>query len=383
VIPRFLCYRVSVILGLYIRDVIPFRFLINPQTPRHGYLFADAEKPWSTNVITETLSTETARRIGFKLTWADYRHVAKAIDRQFIRGRDAVFDDYDDDEEDEDPSMVHDLMQTHSAHVGQVRYGRLTDLTRNISPESMNLFRDVSDKWQRWLGLVSRQPTDDDYETERQDDEPNEPIETQLLKAIHDLYGPSKNWRSPEQEKAVIAVASGVSPLFIIFPTGFGKSLAFLLPAKLKSAGVTIVITPLVALGENIVETCKKANVDCVFYGRSPLRMAKVVVVMADTAIGNEFTQYANEIKLMDKLDRVIWDEVHKMQTDTYRSRLMEGSNWSLDVQEIFLTATWPPYLQKIFIKRWKIQNATTIRIPNRKPRVRYTVKVFKDDEFE
>jgi DEAD/DEAH box helicase len=250
--------------------VIPFRFLINAETPRHGFLFADAEKPWSTDVLTETLAIESAARISFRLTWADYRHVAKAIDREFIRGQDAILDDYDGDEDDEDPSNVHDLMQTHSSHTAEVKYGRLTDLTRNISAESINLFREVSDKWQRWLGLVSRQPMDDDDEMEMEEQEPEEPTETQLVKAMHDLYGPSNSWRSPEQEKAVVAVVNGVSPLFIIFPTGYGKSSAFLLPAKLRSAGVTIVITPLIALGKNIVDTCQDARVDCIFYGRSP-----------------------------------------------------------------------------------------------------------------
>lgn len=370
-------------LGLYIRDVIPFRFLINPETPRHGFLFADAEKPWSTNEITETLVTESALRIGFALTWADYRHVAKAIDREFIRGADAVFDDYDGDDEEEDPSELHDVMQGHSAHMGKRGYGKLTDLTRNITPESMNLFRDVSDKWQRWLGLVSRQPMDDDEEMEMEEQEEVEPIETQLLKAMHDTYGASQNWRSPEQEKAVVSVANGISPLFIIFPTGFGKSSAFILPAKLKGAGVTIVVVPTIALGNNILRTCKDALVDCIFYGRSPPRMAKVVVVMADTVVGKEFTQYANEIKLMGKLDRLAWDEIHKLETDTYRTKLMETSDWSLGVDEVFITATWPPYIHRKFVRRWKIRNETVIRIPNKKPKVRYTVSVFKDDEFE
>jgi hypothetical protein len=357
--------------------------LIDPETPRHGFLFADGEKPWSTDVMTDILATESASRISFRLTWRDYRHVAKAIDREFIRGPDAVFDDYDDDDDEEDSSEVHDLMHGHSAHVAEIKYGRLTDLTRNVSPESMNLFRDVSDKWQKWLGLISRQPIDDDEEMEREEQEQEEPTETQLIKAMHDLYGPSKNWRTPEQEKAVIATVEGVSPLFIIFPTGYGKSSVFLLPAKLKGAGVTIVIVPLIALGDNILEECQKAHIDCIFYGRSPPRMAKVVVVMAETAAGKEFIQYANGIKLMGKLDRVIRDEIHKWETDTFRPKLMASSDWSLGVQEVFLTATWPSYMVKQFIQRWKIQNATTIRIPNIKPRVRYTVKIFKDNEFE
>src|SRR5271169_1990990 len=116
-------------LGLYLRDVIPFRRMIDPETPRHGFLFADKEKPWGTNVITKTLTTESEARIGFRLTWSDYRHIVKAIDRKFIRGKDALLDDddddFDDEEEDGDLSTVHDLMQAHSRRIGDQKYAQL------------------------------------------------------------------------------------------------------------------------------------------------------------------------------------------------------------------------------------------------------------------
>ena len=34
--------------------------------------------------------------------------------------------------------------------------------------------------------------------------------------------------------------------------------------------------------------------------------MARVIIVTADIVVGKEFTQYANEIKLMNKLDRIV-----------------------------------------------------------------------------
>ena len=77
---------------------------------------------------------------------------------------------------------------------------------------------------------MSRQPMKSDEEIETKEKKSDEPIKTQLVKAMHDLYESSKNWRSPEQERAVVAVANGISPLFIIFPTEFGKSSAFLFP---------------------------------------------------------------------------------------------------------------------------------------------------------
>jgi superfamily II DNA helicase RecQ len=98
---------------------------------------------------------------------------------------------------------------------------------------------------------------------------------------------------------------------------------------------------------------------------------------------GKEFSHFANEIKLMGKLDRIVWDEIHKWITDTYRPKMMDSSDWMRDVPAIYITATWPPSLQRDFMRRWKIEDETTIRIANQKPRVRYTVCVFKDDEFE
>jgi hypothetical protein len=79
--------------------------MINPNTPRHGFLFADDER-WTTSQLTDVMTRETANRIGFRMTTQEYRHVAIAIDRKFIRGRDA---EADDDEEDEE---AHDYNQT-------------------------------------------------------------------------------------------------------------------------------------------------------------------------------------------------------------------------------------------------------------------------------
>jgi len=372
-------------LGLYLRDVIPFRHMVNPETPRHGFLFADKDKPWGTDVITKVLTTETEARIAFRLTWSEYRHIAKAIDRKFIRGEDADLDDNDDldDDSEDDLSAVHDLMQAHSRRTGDQKYAQMSGITRQLSSESIDLFRNVSDRWQRWFKLVSRQPRDDIYEPEKKTQAPEEPIETQLVKAMHDRFGRSNNWRSAEQKEATIAVATGVSPLFITFPTGFGKSFCFLLPAMLKRAGSTILIVPLVALAEDMLKRCQDARIDCIIYGRTPARMAKVIIVIPETAIGKQFTHFANEIKLLGKLDRIVWDEVHKMGTDTYRPKIMESCNWTLGTQEVFITATSPPYLHTQFKRRWKIQDERMIRIPNQKPRVCYNVHVFEDDDFE
>src|SRR5437773_6751341 len=79
--------------------------MINKDIKRDGFLFGDHNGPWSTEHLTKAMTRETAKRIGFRMTTQEYRHIAIAIDRKFIRGK---YADLDDDEEDDDD--IHDEM---------------------------------------------------------------------------------------------------------------------------------------------------------------------------------------------------------------------------------------------------------------------------------
>ena len=121
--------------------------------PRHGFLFGDNKGPWSTEQLTNALTRETGTRLGFRMTVQEYRHIATAIDRKFIRRQDAEPDD--DDEEDGD-DHVHDLMAAHSSKLANARYARMGGLTRSLTSESISIFRTISDKWQTWYKLEIR-----------------------------------------------------------------------------------------------------------------------------------------------------------------------------------------------------------------------------------
>jgi len=81
-----------------------------------------------------------------------------------------------------------------------------------------------------------------------------------MNRAIQKSYGPTGKFRTSKQEQAVEAVIEGVSPLIVVLPTGAGKSLSFMIPALLPDAGTTVVITPSVALAENMLARCKEVN---------------------------------------------------------------------------------------------------------------------------
>ncbi|XP_003739707.1 ATP-dependent DNA helicase Q5 [Galendromus occidentalis] len=60
-----------------------------------------------------------------------------------------------------------------------------------------------------------------------------------------------ENFRCDEQRKAAQEIYDGKRDVFVSMPTGAGKSLCFQLPCAADSAGVTVVVTPLLALMEN------------------------------------------------------------------------------------------------------------------------------------
>jgi superfamily II DNA helicase RecQ len=345
--------------------------MINGKTPRHGFLFGDDNGPWLTDQLTKALTRETTSRIGFRMTIQELRHIAIAIDRKFIRGENVEEDD--DEEEDDD---VHDLMAAHSTKLATARYARMGGLTRSLTSESIDIFRSISDKWQRWFQLVSRRLNDDEL--------PKQTVPITFMStalkmdmAIKKLYGTTGRFSNEKQKEMVRTVIDGASPLFIILPTGAGKSLSFMVPALLPEANSTIVITPLVALAEDILRRCKEANIDCIIYGRVQARYAKIIIVITESAISDSFVQFILDIHIKGKLDRIVFDEMHKIITDvSFRPRLEELNKLALPVQFVFLTATFPPLMIKKFEERMLIKNGIYIRQVSHKAQVRYSVQV-------
>ena len=70
-----------------------------------------------------------------------------------------------------------------------------------------------------------------------------------------------------EQCDAMRTLADGLDSL-VVLPTGFGKSLCFQAPA-VASGGVTIVITPLLALAEDQVNDCQERSIEAALWNSS------------------------------------------------------------------------------------------------------------------
>lgn len=128
-------------------------------------------------------------------------------------------------------------MAAHSTKLAYARYARMGGLSKGLTPESINLYRSVSDKWQRWYKLESRRETSIKIKAVKKEPDTQESaVAERMIKALQSMYGTSAKFKSVEQQAAVMSIAMGINQLFIILPTGQGKSLTFMLLAMQSHA---------------------------------------------------------------------------------------------------------------------------------------------------
>jgi superfamily II DNA helicase RecQ len=354
--------------------------MMNRNMSRHGFLFADDKGPWSTDRLTKILTHESGKRMGFRMTVSEYRHIAIAIDREFIRGTSA-----EPDEEDEDEDDVHDLMAAHNSKTAIARYARREELLKGLTPESINAFRPVSDKWQIFYHLMSRPQvarTPKAIKSESNLDEAT--VSAQMTAALKQMYGASAKFKTEEQKRAVISTAMGTNQLFIILPTGQGKSLTFMLPAMQSHAQTTVVITPLVALAEDLLRRCKATGIDAIIYRRGANRSARIVIIVTEMAISSSCLQFIRDLHLNKCLDRIVFDECHKLLHDQgFRLKLAAIKDLCVEVQLVYLTATFPPTMVDRYKDAMCLNEPQFIRMVGHKLRTRYNVLVLDGKQFD
>ena len=127
-----------------------------------------------------------------------------------------------------------------------------------------------------------------------------------MVEGLQRLLRQGARWRSDDQAKTARAIlrpkGRDESVIFVLL-TGAGKSLLFMLPAVMQNTGTSIVVVPFVALADDLVDQAQLAGVDCIQFRSSRssrregmLRIARLVVVSAETATGTEFAAYADAL---------------------------------------------------------------------------------------
>jgi ATP-dependent DNA helicase RecQ len=145
----------------------------------------------------------------------------------------------------------------------------------------------------------------------------------------------------PLQEDIINSVLSGKDTLALL-PTGGGKSLCFQVPALAKE-GLCIVVSPLIALMKDQVESLKRRNIKAiaVYSGMS----ASQIDIAFDNAV-------------FDKLVKFLYVSPERLVTSLFRERLKRMKVNLLAIDEAHCVSQWgydfrPPYLKIADIREY------------------------------
>lgn len=205
-----------------------------------------------------------------------------------------------------------------------------------------------------------------------------------ISRALQYLYGPHASLKSDTQRDALQMVINSAPPeALVVMPTGGGKSILYILPTLLPEAQVTVVITPLVALQQDLIRRCTQASINHgVFHSRSVLlptaAQPSLLLVDAERASSQTFQQLLADLHAAGRLDRIVLDEAHLILTASYYREQLP----SLSILQRFhcplicLTATLPPSAEREFRKMLCLTpDLETLRVSCNRPNLRYCIQ--------
>jgi superfamily II DNA helicase RecQ len=363
------------------------------------------ESKWTSDRARRALQRYSAQFSGQEWNISAWRHMAIGISNRYFN---KVFGDAADKNEDEFGDgegnffdSVQDLQAGHGSHIAGLIYARLFGQGELGTMRSREKFRKVSMQWHRFFGfgaedrmerLGEKRVRAGIFDAEREE------IRRKRFARLHridirgqlkQLMGPAAEFRGL-QEPVIRAVARGEWPVVQVTPTGGGKSLTFMLPAYCTPDGVTVVITPLVSLENDMVARCVKMGIDAyIWKSRGVQRAASLVFVTPESAVSKGFRVFVERMHGQQKLDRVVVDECHTVlgYSKTFRPQMGRVGETLQDfgVPVICLTATLKPAQEMAFFRQMRFMpgRVRMFREATTRPNIQYKVNVIEDDDDE
>ncbi|KAH0195066.1 hypothetical protein KCU99_g10243, partial [Aureobasidium melanogenum] len=283
-------------------------------------------------------------------------------------------------------------------------YGRMSRESPWITMREKDAFRKVSIDWHRIVGFqpvqtegrntakslahMEQQAEADKFQRWRAF------RQADMLDAFKRMMGPDAEFRGV-QFAILQALMQGHKNVLGIMPTGGGKSLTFMLPARCSPGGVTIVVIPLTALEGDMVRRCKESDIKCAVWDAArPPEWASIVFVTPEAAVGQAFKRFMQQKKSTGELDRLVIDECHVVldsrrktaERDAWRPEILElYKTVEQSVQTLFLTATLPPRNELEFYDRMGINKHEIVKFRDSTTRkeIKYQVVDYEKEEEE
>ena len=290
----------------------------------------------------------------------------------------------------------------HGAHVRGMIYAREMQQGDFGTAMRQNDFRVASVRWHELFGFDGaggeavgekrRAPEPDGFESaahRARGRRLNGLRSTDLSGALRRMMGTDDVRFRGAQRMTLEKIVGGWPRILQIMGTGQGKSMMFMLPAFCEPAGTTIVVTPLVALRDDMMVRCGKMGIESAIWRDHGCHAKPIVFVTPETAVTKKFGEFINRLQGKHQLDRVVLDECHYiLDIDrSFRPRMavlgQQVNDWRIQV--VYLTATLPPTEEEEFFKRMKVskEELCIIRCPTSRVNIRYRVVAVQGKEAE
>jgi superfamily II DNA helicase RecQ len=395
---RFLSDHVADLLLDYLVYVIPLRQIFlrhsSPKALLSSYLWSKDGKVWPDNKLTRCLEAASDRAQIPRLHISNWRQMTVAIVKTKFASQIGVFEvdaDDEDAEEIEQDIRILTKMRNHKVRTANRAYANQNGANfGNVWDGLIRMGLRASTLWQDFWGvdviLRNRKRPAVDLATPSLSKRiamgvyrPRKPWSTEaLLGGVRELYrNEMMEWKSPEQEQALVLIMTWTEQVVVVLPTGAGKSLLFMLPCSLPGAGITILVVPLVSLRSDLLRRLTELRIEHMVWLPGERRETPLVMVTVEAAATADFRAYAQGLIDQQKLDRIVVDECHLTVTAaTYRESIVDLTAIRLlRTQFVYLTATLPPSMQAEFEERNYLVHPKIIRAPSNRPNIFYAVR--------
>ena len=196
-------------------------------------------------------------------------------------------------------------------------------------------------------------------------------------------------FKSEEQRRGVEAVLNRQKDVLVILPTGGGKTLVYLLPTLLEKGRTTVVVIPMIAVMQDLIDRCNKSNISVAEWSSASTTMsttASLLLVSVEQATESSFHNHLHALHDSRRLSRIVLDECHTPLTQGSFRLCMQDlvDRWAVDVPLLLLTATGPPFMETRLRDALGCRSSLeVIRARTRRQEISYEVIEMENDEKE
>ena len=153
----------------------------------------------------------------------------------------------------------------------------------------------------------------------------------------------------PLQEQAVDHLIHSKGDLVFVAPAGSGKSLAYLIPARINSNLTIAVIVPFKALLKQLLERTLEAGISAAVWRGQRIPIPPTVLYIQAEHVDESLTTFLRELEHDQFLNFIAFDEVHEflLATDVFRPHLARALLLNTaSTPTAYISASLPPPLE-------------------------------------